>query len=117
MAVKQVIIVRSDLKIGKGKLSAHVAHASLDGYKRAEVYDERAVREWEESGQKKVVVKAKDERELIEIYEMAKQAGIPCALIHDAGLTQIAPGTLTALAIGPADEAEVNKLTGHLKLL
>jgi len=115
--MKQVIVVREDLKIGKGKLSAHVAHASLEGYKRAKTYDEDGVREWEAGGQKKVVVKAKDEKELLDLYENAKHANIPCALIKDAGLTQIPPGTTTALALGPAVDSEVDKLTGHLKLL
>ncbi|RLG19731.1 peptidyl-tRNA hydrolase [Candidatus Micrarchaeota archaeon] len=117
MSFKQVIVVRADLKLGKGKLSAHVAHASLEGYKRAKVYDEEAVSEWEKKGQKKIVVKVKDEKELIELYDRARQMGIPCALIHDAGLTQVEPGTLTALVVGPLDEAKVDGLTGHLRLL
>ncbi len=117
MGIKQVIIVRSDLKIGKGKLSAHVAHASLEGYKIAKAKDASVVSEWEGEGQKKVVVKVKDEAEMLELYEKAKRARVPCALISDAGLTQIAPGTITALAVGPWNEEEVDRLTGHLKLL
>ena len=115
--MKQVIVVRSDLKIGKGKLSAHVAHASLEGYKIAKAKDSGVVSEWEGEGQKKVVVKVKDEAEMLEVYEQAKRARVPCALIRDAGLTQIAPGTITALAVGPWNEEEVDRLTGHLKLL
>jgi PTH2 family peptidyl-tRNA hydrolase len=117
METKQVIVVRSDLKLGTGKLSAHVAHASLMGYKNAWARDRDIVEEWERSGQKKVVVKADNERELFEIHEKAKAAKVPCALIKDAGLTQIPPGTTTALAVGPWKEIEVDKLTGHLKLL
>lgn len=117
MAMKQVIVVRSDLKIGKGKLSAHVAHASLEGYKIAKARDEEVVREWEAEGQKKIVVKAESEAEILELYEQAKRARVPCSLIRDAGLTQIPPGTITALAVGPWHEEEVDRLTGHLKLL
>jgi PTH2 family peptidyl-tRNA hydrolase len=115
--MKQVIVVRSDLKIGKGKLSAHVAHASLEGYKIAKAKGADVVEVWEQEGQKKVVVKVKDEAEMLELYQKAKRAHVPCALISDAGLTQIAPGTITALAVGPWNEEEVDRLTGHLKLL
>jgi len=117
MSIKQVIVVRDDLKIGKGKLSAHVAHASLEGYKLAKARDFHLVEEWEHEGQKKIVVRANDERELLDLYGRAKGRSIPCALIKDAGLTQVAPGTITALALGPWKEGEIDELTRHLRLL
>jgi PTH2 family peptidyl-tRNA hydrolase len=115
-SMKQVIVTRSDLSLGKGKLAAHVAHASLEGYKKAKARDPDAVEEWESEGQKKVVVKVKSEQEMLELYERAKRE-VPCALIRDAGLTQIEPGTLTCIAIGPWNDAEVDKFTKGLKLL
>ena len=117
METKQVIIVRDDLKIGKGKLSAHVAHASLEGYRIAKAKDFHLVEDWERMGQKKIVVRAKDDKELLELHMKSKSLGIPAALIKDAGLTQIPPGTITALAVGPWKEGEVDSLTRHLRLL
>ncbi|MFH0817510.1 MAG: peptidyl-tRNA hydrolase Pth2 [Candidatus Micrarchaeota archaeon] len=114
--MKQVIVTRSDLKLGKGKLAAHVAHASLEGYKKAKIRDPGVIEQWESEGQKKVVVKVSTENEMLELYERAKRT-IPCALIRDAGLTQIEPGTLTCIAIGPWKDEEVDKLTSELKLL
>ncbi|MFH1470152.1 MAG: peptidyl-tRNA hydrolase Pth2 [Candidatus Micrarchaeota archaeon] len=114
--MKQVIVTRSDLKLGKGKLAAHVAHASLEGYKKAKEKDSETVEEWERKGQKKVVVKVSSEQEMLELYERAKRT-VPCALIRDAGLTQIEPGTLTCIAIGPWDEELVDRFTKNLKLL
>ena len=116
MNVKQVIVTRSDLKLGKGKLAAHAAHASLEGYKKAKAKDPELVREWEEQGQKKIVVKVPTEKEMLELFERAKGV-VPCVLIKDAGLTQIEPGTITCLAIGPWKDAEVDKFTKDLKLL
>ncbi|MCX6778427.1 MAG: peptidyl-tRNA hydrolase Pth2 [Candidatus Micrarchaeota archaeon] len=113
---KQLIVTRTDLKLGKGKLAAHVAHASLEGYKKVKSKNPQIIEEWESEGQKKVVVKIESERELLELFEKIKNK-IPCALIKDAGLTQIPPGTITALAIGPWDEKEIDEFTRHLKLL
>ncbi len=112
--MKQAIIVRTDLKMGKGKIAAQACHASLECYKRA---DKRKIREWELFGQKKVVLKVSSEMELLELHTMAKATDLPCALITDAGHTQIEPSTRTCLGIGPGPDEEIDKLTGHLKLL
>jgi len=111
---KQVIVVRRDLKLSKGKLSVQVAHASLEAYKKAEGRTRSA---WEAAGGKKVVVKTEDLKGLMEIFEEAKRMGMPCSLIKDAGRTELAPGTVTALGIGPCEEKEIDKLTGRLKML
>ncbi|PIY60358.1 aminoacyl-tRNA hydrolase [Candidatus Woesearchaeota archaeon CG_4_10_14_0_8_um_filter_47_5] len=114
--MKQVIVTRSDLGLGKGKLAAHVAHASLEGYKKAKNKNPEIVQEWEDEGQKKIVVKVSGEREMLELFEKAKRT-VPCALIKDAGLTQIPPGTITCLAIGPWEDGIVDRFTSGLKLL
>lgn len=111
---KQVIVIRSDLKLSKGKLAAQTAHASLDAYKKA---DGRVRSEWESTGSKKVVVKIEDLKGLMEIYEEAKQAGLPASLIRDAGRTELPAGTVTAVGIGPYEEADIDKITGNLKML
>jgi len=112
--MKQVIIFRKDLKMGKGKMAAHAAHASLGSVRVAE---EKVVEKWENSGAKKVVLKIEGEKKLREIYKKAKEAKLPCFLVKDAGLTQLKAGTITALGIGPAEEKKIDKITGKLKLL
>jgi PTH2 family peptidyl-tRNA hydrolase len=111
---KQVIVVRSDLRLGKGKLAAQVAHASLESYLRASEKDQK---KWFEENQKKIVLKVENEEKLIEMLEKAKRAGLPSVLIRDAGLTQIPPGTKTAVGIGPAETEKIDRITGELALL
>ena len=112
--VKQAILVRNDLNIGKGKIATQVAHASLEAYKRA---DKDAVRKWEEQGSKKIVLRVNSMDELLEFKRKAGQLKIPSALIKDAGLTQLKEGTITCLGLGPDDEAKIDKLIRDLKLL
>lgn len=112
--LKQVIVVRTDLKLGKGKLAAQVAHASLESYVRAPQKDQKT---WLEESQKKVVLKVKSERDLVILFDKAKRAGLPAILIEDAGLTQISLGTKTAVGIGPAEAVEIDAITGSLSLL
>ncbi len=111
--MKQAIVARSDLGMGEGKLAAQVAHASLSAYENA---DDDAQRAWKQGGQKKIVLKATGESELQELAEEARRAGVPYALIRDAGHTQLEPGTVTTLAVGPAPENEVDRVTGDLSL-
>lgn len=114
--MKQVILVRTDIKMGKGKLCAQVAHASLEAYKKTLKERPQWVREWESEGAKKIVLKVKSEKELLELYEKAARE-IPGVIIRDAGLTQVPPGTITAAGFGPAPEEIMDKYFSHLKLL
>ncbi|MCX6814927.1 MAG: peptidyl-tRNA hydrolase Pth2 [Candidatus Aenigmarchaeota archaeon] len=111
---KQVIAVRKDLKLDKGKLAVQVAHASLDSYKKAEPDSREA---WEKEGSKKVVVKVEGLKEILDLQKKARSLNLHCSLIRDAGRTQLRPGTITALGIGPALESEIDKVTGRLKIL
>ena len=111
--MKQAIVVRKDLKLSKGKLSAQVAHASLSSYRKT---GKKEAQMWELEGQKKVVLKAESADKLLDLFAEAKKEKIPCALIKDAGRTEIPSGTITCVGIGPATDEEINKLTGHLKL-
>ena len=114
--MKQVILVRVDVKMGKGKICAQVAHASLEAYKKTLKEKPEWVREWEGEGSKKVVLKVKDEKELLELFERASKE-VPGVIIRDAGLTQVPPGTITAAGFGPAPDEIMDRLFGHLKLL
>ncbi|MEM3430988.1 MAG: peptidyl-tRNA hydrolase Pth2 [Candidatus Micrarchaeia archaeon] len=114
--MKQVIVFREDLKIGKGKLAAHAAHAAVTGFLKVEKKNNQLTTEWLNSGQKKVILKVKTESDLISLYEKIKNI-IPSELIRDAGLTQVEPGTITCLVIGPWYDEEIDKYTKDLKLL
>ena len=111
---KQVIVVRKDLKMDKGKLSAQVAHASISAAKHA---SEDVLKKWERRGQKKVVLKVDNLDGLLDVKKKCDEAGIKNKLVSDAGLTQLEPGTKTALGIGPESEEKIDKVTGSLKLL
>ncbi len=111
---KQVIVVRDDLKLSRGKLAVQVAHASLLAYEKGE---KKVLREWKREGQKKIVVKVRDLRELMDIASSAERMGLPVAVVRDAGLTEIPPGTITAVGIGPEKGEKIDKITGNLALL
>ncbi len=111
--MKQAIVARADLGMGEGKLAAQVAHASLMAVEDA---DRQAKTEWKGSGQKKVVLQADSESELFELADKAEREGLPHAVVRDAGHTQLEPGTASALAVGPARDDLVDKVTGHLSL-
>lgn len=115
--MKQAIIFRIDLKLGKGKLAAHAGHAALTGYLKAVARNPETVREWLAEGQKKIVLKAGGEKDLLALYETARSKRIPAELIRDAGLTQVEPGTLICIVIGPADDRSIDACTKDLKLL
>ncbi len=111
---KQCIVVRDDLKLSKGKLAVQVAHAAVLAY---EIASDEVREAWKESGQKKVVLRVAALQDLFELKEIARKHGLPAVLITDAGLTEVPPGTITVLGIGPAEVVELDKLTGDLKLL
>lgn len=112
--MKQVIVARRDLDMGTGKLAAQVAHAALSAAEKA---DDSTRRTWKTDGQRKVVLRADDERTIHEIADQARRAGLPFAIISDAGHTQLEPGTVTAVGIGPAPAEAVDRITGELSLL
>jgi len=114
MPYKQVILVREDLKLPKGKLSAQVAHAAVDASSKS---DKKIVDLWKREGGKKVVLKVKDEKELFKYKQMAEDNGLKTALITDAGHTVVEPGTVTCLGIGPDIEEKIDIVTGKLKMM
>ena len=114
MQYKQVILVRDDLKLSKGKLAVQVAHASVECALKTQ---KTKVQMWQNEGMKKAVLKVQNLEELQEYLKTANNKGLITALITDAGLTQIPIGTTTCLGIGPDEEDKIDSVTGKLKLL
>lgn len=113
---KQVIVFRSDLKLSKGKIAAQAGHAAVSAGEETKRHHKTWWEAWMMEGQCKIAVKVKSEKELLELEKEAKELGLPCALIIDRGLTEIPPGTVTCLGIGPAPVKDVDKITGMLSL-
>jgi len=114
---KQVIAVRTDIKMSKGKLAAQVGHAAVSAAEQTRKKRPEWWKEWMNEGQCKIVVKVESEEELRKLEREADELGIPTALICDRGLTELPPGTVTCLGIGPAPSTIMDKVTGKLPLL
>ena len=113
MDYKQVILIREDLKLPKGKMAAQSAHASVDAVLKC---NKEMVSKWRNQGMGKIVVKVNDEKDLYKYIQEAKDAGIPTSIITDAGRTVVEPGTVTCGAIGPDNSEDIDRITGFLKL-
>lgn len=112
-----VLVIRSDAGMSTGKVASQAAHGALAAYKHAcEGRRSPVCREWDISGAKKIALRASGSLKLMQIASAAKRAGLPYVLVRDAGKTQVASGTLTAVAIGPGRSADINRITGALKL-
>lgn len=114
---KQVIAVRTDLGMSKGKMAVQVAHGAVSAAERARVSSQDIWRSWLREGQKKVAVKVQSEEELLQLMREAIAHRLPYSLIRDAGMTELPPGTMTVIGIGPAKSDDVDKVTANLKLL
>lgn len=116
--LKLVYCVRTDLKMEKGKMMSQVGHATIGIYEENLFRKQQSIiDEWKKTGQAKIVLKLKDERDMNKIRERAEEAGLITHIVTDAGRTQIASGSNTVLAIGPYYENTLNMITGHLKLM
>ena len=109
------LVVRSDLGMGRGKIAAQAAHAAVAATLAA--LGTVDFRSWLRDGQPKVVLKAVSQDDLFAIADRAIDAGLPVQVIHDAGRTQVAEGTPTCCAIGPAEDSRIDAVTGALSLL
>ena len=116
-AYKQVIIIRTDLKMSKGKMVAQAGHAAISAAEEARKKHPRWFSAWLEEGQCKIAVKAKSEEELLSLMQKAKTLRLPWALVCDRGLTELPPNTMTCVGIGPAPSSQIDKVTGSLPLL
>ena len=114
---KQVLVFRTDLKMGKGKIAAQAGHAAVSAARAAFSQHKKWWEAWMYEGQRKIAVKVANEKELGKLEEAADALGLPHALIVDRGLTQVPEGTVTCMGIGPAPTEKIDRLTGKLKLL
>ena len=112
--MKQVMVVRTDLKMGKGKIAAQCCHGSIGAYKRT---SPEKIKKWENEAYAKVVLKVQNKEDLIALKKLADEKGISSYLVVDAGRTQIPTSSVTVLGIGPDEDEIIDEVTGDLKLL
>jgi PTH2 family peptidyl-tRNA hydrolase len=113
---KQCVVVRGDLKLSTGKWCAQVAHAAVSSAERARYERPLWYRAWLLEGQRKIVLLASGEEELMALYKRATELKLPTSMVVDMGLTEIPPETLTCIGIGPAPEEMMDRITGDLPL-
>ena len=115
--LKMIFIVNHELKMGKGKIAAQVAHAAVKATLACGERNPALLDAWFKTGQKKICVKGDSAKHLGELSNEAKEKGILANKIHDAGHTQIPAGSFTVLALGPCRDEDIEEITGDLKLL
>lgn len=113
---KLVLLVRTDLKMDKGKMAAQCSHATLACYKSLVASDPKLIKRWETFGQTKVALKCPSETEMNMLERKAKSVGLCAKSIRDAGHTQVAAGSKTVLGIGPGPAKLVDSVTGECNL-
>ncbi len=113
---KLAILIRKDLDLSPGKAVAQGAHAAVGCVMLLKGKDSKTYRKWDREGGKKVALAVSDERELLEMVSEAKKAGLVTYKVSDAGMTEVPPGTLTCVGIGPDTETKVDQITGALSL-
>ncbi len=114
---KQAVIVRRDLGMGRGKIVVQCCHGSVIASEEARTRFREWWQAWMRDGQTKIALKVKDLETVLKLMREARVANLPLCLVRDKGLTQVEPGTVTCLAIGPAPSRLLDPLTGHLALL
>ncbi len=114
---KQVIVMRNDLKMSRGKIAAQAGHAAVSAAEEARKRYSDWWKAWMAEGQCKIALRAESDQELLELEKKAKKSKLPTALIIDRGLTELPPGTTTCLGIGPAPSTQIDAITGKLPLL
>jgi len=114
---KMCIVLRLDLNMSTGKLIAQAAHAAVGASELGKKENHKAWRRWRDEGAKKLALEAESLEEIEELAEKAKKLDIVNILIQDAGHTEVPPGTVTALGLGPDRTDLLDKVTGSLPLI
>ncbi|MCL4308778.1 MAG: aminoacyl-tRNA hydrolase [Candidatus Thermoplasmatota archaeon] len=112
-----VLVVRGELRLTPGKIAAQVAHGAVMLARRTERENPTRFADWWKNGQRKIVLEAGTLHEMETLERSARARRIPSAWVEDAGLTEVPPGTRTCLALGPAQDSEIDPVTGGLPLL
>ena len=112
-----VLVTRADLKLSSGKLAAQAGHASVACALTARKIAPRILEQWMSNGARKVVCQASNLDALKRLYGEAREFELVAEMITDAGHTEIPPGTITMLGIGPGPRRSIDALTGTLPLL
>jgi peptidyl-tRNA hydrolase, PTH2 family len=106
-----------DLKIGRGKIAVQCAHAAIGAAEEARLRFPEWWRDWLREGQRKIALKVPTLDDILRLGAESRAEHLPVSLVTDMGLTQVAPGTVTCLGIGPAPARLLDPLTGDLPLL
>jgi len=114
---KMCIIIRTDLEMSVGKMIAQACHAAVDVSEKSKQENHTGWRKWRDEGAKKVALQVDSQEELKELAEKADRLGIVYSVIQDGGLTEVPPGSITALGLGPERNDKMDKLTGNLPLM
>lgn len=116
---KLALIVRSDIKMSKGKTAAQCSHAAVLCYQRAQSSSNKKtiLESWNFCGQPKIVLRIDSLDDMIQLEQKARQSNVIAEIVRDAGRTQLEPGTATVIGIGPDNLEMIDKLVSHLKLL
>lgn len=120
--VRMTLIVRQDLKMGKGKAAAQCSHATLALYKKmsnpeSNAYNPQMLRRWEYgNGQAKITLQVPSQEDMDLLFATAMSLGVNAYIVHDAGRTQIAAGSATVLGLGPAPKSVMDQITSDLRL-
>ncbi len=116
--LKMVLIIRGELRLTAGKAAVQIAHAAVLLNERQSTGPRRADLDlWRQEGQKKIALVVPTLEDLERIERQARAKGIAAVFVRDAGLTEVPPGTVTCLGLGPARSSEVDPITGSLPLL
>ncbi|XP_065338750.1 peptidyl-tRNA hydrolase 2, mitochondrial-like isoform X1 [Cloeon dipterum] len=116
---KMVFVINVELDMTPGKIAAQVAHASLALHRKLQYMCSAGtdiLTQWEESGEKTVVLKCNNYPELKRIHEKADSMNVANCIIHDAGRTQVAPNSATVIGLF-GSEKDLDEITGSLSLL
>lgn len=114
---KMIIVMRSDLKMSKGKIAAQASHAAVNCALSSKKRDPKGFDKWCSEGQRKIVLKIDSLEGLFEIKAAVDANGIVNSVITDAGRTEIPSGTITCMGIGPSPDAVLDRITGELSML
>lgn len=114
---KMCIIMRTDLGMSVGKMIAQACHAAVDVSEKSKQENHIGWRKWRDEGAKKVALQVDNQEELEELAEKADRLDIVYSVIQDRGLTEVPPGSITALGLGPERNDKIDKLTGNLPLM